>query len=756
MRPLTKSLHLRVPPFRHGVLLLLAAMLAFPSSSGAADAPHDVSCSQCHLTHTAFGNQMESLAGNANLCLSCHVKGGTASAKALGELDQAVLPGPGAPTNSLGHGTSHRWDVHPAGHTVVYLGDTVDESHAILVSGTYTGRYSKTYTITITTGGNAGVARFDWVAQAPALGGGTNLLTGHRAVASVDDEGYVTYQYVPEPLEEGIALWFQNFRPSPAFRPGDRWQIHVRPDLTVPSNPDLLMIEQMALCSTCHNQHGQEKTPFDPTAHDYLAGGENHRHFMRIDNDRDQLCQQCHAPRFVTNALAGSHPVGVFVSSNALFQPPASLPLDRNQGQMWCSTCHQMHYSPSKDGALLRTGEPLALCTQCHKLANPIAGTNDTALHLSKLPGTLWPGGQYGSLYPAVTDSAKSGACANCHQVHGWPDAANPTNDYPQLLVERDENLCYTCHDGSPAAKDLRATFAKTYSHPVALAGRHSALEDGQPAAYSVTNRHAECADCHNPHALADDVTPPTKPAAPGSLKGVARVAVNNLGSNSVALTFRGPSDPAPVKEYEVCFTCHSSWTTQPVGQADYAAKFNEKNPSFHPVEAQGKNINIRSNAFVNGWAGAQTMYCSDCHTSDDPAIRGPHGSTNRYILKKPYVASASKRTMSSGELCFDCHRYDTYANNSASTTVKNYSRFNGSGWGWPMEDIFGGGHTYHVGVQRISCYTCHETHGSTSQPFLIALGRNPGINTFVPTSTGGRCNATCHGTVSYSVTYPR
>ena len=49
---------------------------------------------------------------------------------------------------------------------------------------------------------------------------------------------------------------------------------------------------------------------------------------------------------------------------------------------------------------------------------------------------TLWPGGQYGSSFPAHT-SEKTGFCVNCHWPHGWPDDAAPGQDYPGLLVER-------------------------------------------------------------------------------------------------------------------------------------------------------------------------------------------------------------------------------------------------------------------------------------------------------------------------------
>jgi formate-dependent nitrite reductase cytochrome c552 subunit len=197
-----------------------------------------------------------------------------------------------------------------------------------------------------------------------------------------------------------------------------------------------------------------------------------------------------------------------------------------------------------------------------------------------------------------------------------------------------------------------------------------------------------------------------------------------------------------------VCFKCHSSWTTQPSGQANLAVAFNSNNASYHPVEAVGKNTNINANAFVGGWTATAQMFCTDCHTSDNATVRGSHGSAYQYILKKSAVRSSAQRTMSPSELCFDCHRYDTYANTSASSTIKGYSRLN--------PPAFSEGHTFHVGEERYPCYACHDSHGSASRPSLIVTGRNPGLNGYTQTSGGGTCSPTCHGSKSYTVNYPR
>ena len=304
------------------------------------DAPHTASCLECHKTHVLFGNQIGSRAGNANLCQSCHQTGGLAPATPMTEGDQAE-PWPGLPVGAVPGGTSHRWDSSCAGR-VIGLGASPAE--ALVPGGTYAGRYPKTYTVTISTDGDVGTALFNWAGTVPGGGSGAYLLTGQNVL-----------------IESGLTLSFLNSRTnSPAFRAGDSWQVLVRPGLTPPAHP--AMVNQTAggtvVCSTCHDQHSQVNEPFDPAAPPFTgsatSGG---RHFMRVNNDQDQMCAECHGSRFVTNSTAGSHPVGMLVASNAYYRPPTSLPLDKTAGRVRCSTCHQVHQSPANDGSLLRLAD---------------------------------------------------------------------------------------------------------------------------------------------------------------------------------------------------------------------------------------------------------------------------------------------------------------------------------------------------------------------------------------------------------------
>ncbi|HSB81191.1 MAG TPA: cytochrome c3 family protein [Candidatus Methylomirabilis sp.] len=430
-----------------------------------------------------------------------------------------------------------------------------------------------------------------------------------------------------------------------------------------------------------------------------------------------------------------------------------------------CEQCHVYHGGGSPNAFALFTPNTNALCATagCHG-APAVNGiyqgpTTFTASSHATSTGMVWPGpdATVDSGAPPARLSGDAGKCVNCHTPHGYKDA---TGLIPSMVFSREEKSCIVCHDGSPASKNVKADFARTYRHTAGTAaGRHNEAEGGTPAKYGATpidNRHAECVDCHNPHIAKTDAGAITAPSASNRLLGVGRVAVINGTAGTIpTYTYRGPADPSPVLEYEVCFKCHSSWTTLPLTTPsggtpqDKALQFNPNNRSYHPVEAAGKNINIMPAAFVNNWNATKTMYCTDCHTTDASGVRGPHGSTYNYILKKDYRASSSNRTMSSSEICFDCHLYDTYANNNASNTVKAYSRFN--------PPAFSRGHTYHVGSRQRPCYACHESHASTALPHLIVTGRNPGMRSFTETASGGSCSPTCHGNESYSsINYPR
>ncbi|MFI5398470.1 MAG: cytochrome c3 family protein [Candidatus Binatia bacterium] len=138
------------------VFWLSLAMGCFATGAARAlDPPHDASrsidCTNCHITHHAAGGAITTVAGNPNLCISCHTAGGVASTTPFANADEAI-PGTG--------GTSHRWDSGSAGWVKTSLTNT--SPGTVQSGGSFTGRYRKTCTITVTTAGDMGTALFNW------------------------------------------------------------------------------------------------------------------------------------------------------------------------------------------------------------------------------------------------------------------------------------------------------------------------------------------------------------------------------------------------------------------------------------------------------------------------------------------------------------------------------------------------------------------------------------------------------------------
>ncbi len=498
-------------------------------------------------------------------------------------------------------------------------------------------------------------------------------------------------------------------------------------------------LDNEVFCLSCHKAHGSA----------YKSS------LIYADENRMlSTCQQCHNQSY-ESTKHGDEATGVNRVSN---EPKGD-----------CVHCHDEHASrdglPTPGGPydyLLFKENDKNLCytsdgsESCHASsgANVIyqgSTVYDNSSHATSAD-MYWPGPT-----PPSRPSSDYGECLNCHTPHGYEDASGLI---PSQTFSREENLCQTCHDGFPAS-DIKSEMAMTQisRHPTVdsdYSNRHNPSENNAND-FGSSNRHAECSDCHNAHYAKSDAITLLAPDVSERNKRVSGVdVINGTAGSQPSYNYISP-DVGIDDEYQLCFKCHSSWTTQPGGKPDMAVLFNLNNPSYHPVEAQGTNTYIEDGAFVNGWRDNSTVYCTDCHTSDNISIRGPHGSRHRHILKNYYVASSNSRTMSSDELCFDCHNYDTYADKNASETVKQYSRFAGE-----LKDgiILEEGHGYHVDEKQYPCYICHDSHASTTKPHLIVTGRNPGINSFTPAGPNagdkGSCTPTCHGQKDYEIVYDR
>jgi len=375
---------------------------------------------------------------------------------------------------------------------------------------------------------------------------------------------------------------------------------------------------------------------------------------------------------------------------------------------------------------------------------------------------------------PHGNNSGMSDSCSGCHAGH---TAAGI--ELRQSWTE--EAVCYACHatGGSgtnvePAFSGYTNTATSFFKHDVGMTNGVHRINQLIGADFGGENRHIECEDCHEPHyATRGNTTPPMLQPEMTGVSGVEPI-------------WSGPGAPQSFtvlanadREHQVCFKCHSSFTTLPTyspdgwngssyvanglpkltssnpdqvpEQRDLASAFNPNQASFHPVAAIGRNQNIPANTFVNGWSQSSMVYCTDCHQNANSATQGngPHGSPRLHILNgqanySTVVQSPSAR-VSSQEVCFLCHSYQAYVTGDIETSnFRDHKKHMNEDWG-------------------VTCYTCHNSHGSEQ---LHLINFDASVMTFLngtnsqtawyPASGNGRagCSLTCHGKVHDPIEY--
>jgi predicted CXXCH cytochrome family protein len=408
--------------------------------------------------------------------------------------------------------------------------------------------------------------------------------------------------------------------------------------------------------------------------------------------------------------------------------------------------------------------------------------------------------------------STTSDQCTSCHRVH-----AGKT---PTLLVEGSQSaLCFTCHDGMGAATDVKSEYKPEiaipandpvtrdyYSHDALAPSGHTLSQQADDESGGVTNRHSECADCHNSHkaGTTDSTQTSTGWVASGRLAGVSGVSVvngPNAGDAPLSYTFLDGVTKPVTLEYQLCFKCHSGFTSllpkiegKPSTDAlDKAVELNPANASYHPVEAPGKNETDAMKASLAGtspyklwnFTTGSTVRCLNCHANGStptpqPGVDGAlptHASNNRGILLRNYqdrVLESKAKAYSAGDfaLCYVCHSEEPFANsaspfNSTGTNFKfhglHVTGLAGKGDGSTTIDKAGDGQGNAI------CAECHfRIHSTTNKvpqavdgSHLVNFAPNVqptvldgGISWTSGTAGGGSCTLTCHGYTHNALKY--
>jgi thermitase len=409
-------------------------------------------------------------------------------------------------------------------------------------------------------------------------------------------------------------------------------------------------------------------------------------------------------------------------------------------------------------------------------------------------PATASPvaGEPHSNLTPLTADQ-----CASCHRSH--------TAQGRELRIDgHEEQICFGCHTAGGSGTNVQPAFtSKTntptrfFSHGVSNTSMIHMPGETIGGNFGGANRHVECEDCHSPHSSSRSAVPGSNLAPAVQQEMYLSTGVEPLWTAAGAPAGFSGMDVAE-REYQVCFKCHSSFTTLPtyfpdgygwdnsstvpgyianglgklsstnpaqvLDSRDLAKEFNSFQVSFHPLAAQGRNRNMDPGSFVSPWSRDSIVYCTDCHDYAGGDSDGPHGSPLLHLLDgaSEYITQTDPGQNCApggcpsihdpGELCFKCHQYNTYATGSNPVTTTRFRK--------GVENL----HTFH---SFGSCYTCHDSHGSEQDRLInfdtTVVSISAGYNSqtawqFNAAANVGTCYVSCHagnhgadGTKQYS-----
>jgi len=352
-------------------LVAFAATLAFLARAG--DDPHgstfSVGCTSCHATHKAAGGDLTSVAGNDNLCASCHNLSGLASSFPIETMLKASL--------SSGTGSSHSWGVSATNGSAGAAPPANAAMSTRLASGNvvcstcHNQHQNDAAAVTAQTAGT------QWARPLPAAhtqGTGTGSVSFTTAAASAP-KGYLI-----EIVEAAGAAGTARFRLSNDGGTswwgwsGSAWVTYAV------GNARLTSASPVAL-----NDGANVAVTFSGT---YVLGPPPDRYrfhvgypFLRVPLDSgnnttgNRFCRDCHGAWTMDHAAVHTydgtvkqHPVGVVLNANGggydraniLDGNGAAQPADGNtsndlklapDGTIQCYTCHGMHHAPGSTAA---------------------------------------------------------------------------------------------------------------------------------------------------------------------------------------------------------------------------------------------------------------------------------------------------------------------------------------------------------------------------------------------------------------------
>ena len=423
---------------KRGVLTILAIIFLGSGIVWAIDPPHgSYDCSACHSLHGATGPGLTNQATNAALCITCHTTTGAASAKPFNAGMEAVpgtsgtshswegtMPSTSSPNNAYGLRATADLTNTGLKRRLQAFGDKVScsvchnqhsESNAAWDpftvdtkkdSGTATGGTTTTvqdtsrtwavdqwagYSVNMTSGSNTGVTKV-------ILSNTGNTLTVTSAFASAIIAGDA-YQIIAPASDSGTASGGTTTTLNDTAKTwvADIWTgyyLHMTSGLN--SGQEKVISGNMSNSITISTAFGSAIANGDSY---YIYPG---THYQRVDNDLNQLCEDCHYYRTVASGQTAvetytgnnlSHPVVKVFSSASGETPDVTDPT-------------QFNTSPEEPGAA-------SYAAQTGGIRYHLNGGTDTNLTNN-----------------IVLDSSGRVRCLSCHGIH-YTDSDSTTVDGP-------------------------------------------------------------------------------------------------------------------------------------------------------------------------------------------------------------------------------------------------------------------------------------------------------------------------------------
>jgi len=274
-----------------------------------------------------------------------------------------------------------------------------------------------------------------------------------------------------------------------------------------------------------------------------------------------------------------------------------------------CSSCHNAHRNWQTYPKLISAdgqSSGNAVCYTCHGATDSNPPTVDYE--------TPFESGFHKS-YISNSPTGTQIQCTSCHKPHA--------STFRSLEIRKDENSCFSCHDGSTVGGDVFSNFIVSSD-----AKAHHDIFDADQAAQGTK---IECVNCHNPHTV----------KATGSVKKVV-----NPENPSPASSSRW-SDTIPA----FCTTCHddafpTSAQTEPFAPAPLGpGLINVKEAFYWGTDSKADQMgDATSGASLDpamGYTvGEPALPCETCHD--------PHGSVNPFHLRTK-VYSKDRSTFKEG-----------------------------------------------------------------------------------------------------------